>query len=108
MIGASNGEDKLGAKTAGVDDVEIMCPAAQAASTRFAASVPVWRYRFHGGSSGGRAAVESEMVQQNAWAVFAKDPDRGLLSLGWPTYDPESKFWRMLGLDGGLVYGGFR
>lgn len=26
-----------------------------------------------------------------AWATFAKDPQKGLISLGWPMYDANSK-----------------
>jgi hypothetical protein len=27
----------------------------------------------------------------HAWATFAKDPQKGLISLGWPVYDENSK-----------------
>jgi carboxylesterase type B len=27
-----------------------------------------------------------------AWATFAKDPENGLGSIGWPKYNPDSKF----------------
>jgi hypothetical protein len=29
---------------------------------------------------------------RDAWAAFAKDPNKGLEALGWPQYDPSSKF----------------
>jgi len=28
---------------------------------------------------------------RDAWAAFAKDPNKGLEALGWPQYDPSSK-----------------
>jgi carboxylesterase type B len=34
----------------------------------------------------------------HAWASFAKDPEQGLLALGWPLYDPASMFISRLGL----------
>jgi hypothetical protein len=30
-------------------------------------------------------------VMMTAWASFAKDPQTGLLKLGWPTYDESSE-----------------
>jgi hypothetical protein len=29
---------------------------------------------------------------RDAWAAFAKDPNKGLEALGWPQYDPSSKY----------------
>jgi len=28
---------------------------------------------------------------QSVWAAFAKDPENGPISKGWPAYDPESE-----------------
>jgi cholinesterase len=39
---------------------------------------------------------EAKVVKDTmkAWATFAKDPQKGLIGLGWPIYDPTSKLAR--------------
>ncbi|KAF1987299.1 alpha/beta-hydrolase [Aulographum hederae CBS 113979] len=45
---------------------------------------------------------EEEMLSMNmmtAWAMFAKDPERGLSSMGWPMYDPAGDTLIRLGFN---------
>ena len=98
------------------------CGSASAAAVRFQNSVKSWRYRYYGVwpnlaiSEDAGAYHSSEIPQifgnaarlsgvadtpeenivgdtmRHAWAEFAKDPDNGLVTLGWPVYDPAGKF----------------
>jgi cholinesterase len=43
----------------------------------------------------GKNTPEQDQFIKNvmmAWASFAKDPEKGLLKLGWPIYDSSGKF----------------
>ena len=105
------------------------CPASKRANVSLAASNPTWRYRYHGvfpnvdiSSQGGayhgaelqllfgttyltgNSTAEEIAVEayiQGAWAAFAKDPARGLLTYegGWPLYDPAEKSLVRLSFD---------
>ncbi|PSN61504.1 alpha/beta-hydrolase [Corynespora cassiicola Philippines] len=111
------------------------CPGAQGALARAKLDVPVYRARYFGewpnlnplpwlgayhssdipmvfGTSdllGADAAAEIETSKyiQSAWAAFARDPETGLESFGWPTYDPEAETLIKLGFKNSTtaVYG---
>ncbi|KAG6893597.1 hypothetical protein C0992_009358, partial [Termitomyces sp. T32_za158] len=34
---------------------------------------------------------------QNAWVAFARDPQQGLVNLGWPKYSPDTSTLALLG-----------
>ena len=91
------------------------------AENRRAYGVPVWQFRYFGdwdnlrlypgsgayhgsdvemifGNSGivsgispSKPEEQTTALMQRAWAMFAEDPARGLLDMGWPEYDPSSK-----------------
>ncbi|RDI81710.1 hypothetical protein Vi05172_g8488 [Venturia inaequalis] len=48
-------------------------------------------------------AVEAELTKtmMTAWAAFAKDPENGLLKLGYPQYDPKKETLIKFGFQGG-------
>lgn len=104
------------------------CPGATASVARANYDVPVWRLRYFGvwpnlnplswlgayhssdmpmifGTSdlrGPDTAEEAALSRywQTAWATFAKDPARGLVDYGWPTYNPDARTLVQLGLNG--------
>jgi carboxylesterase type B len=99
----------------------ITCGTRDAARVRQAAKVKVWRYRYFGewpnlflargagayygsevsmvfGTSeyytGKNDTVEQREMSEymrGAWSAFAKDPEKGLTTLGWPVFDENSK-----------------
>jgi cholinesterase len=94
---------------------EFTCPAGIRANASVAANIPVWRYRYFGifpdttiSSEAGawhaaeipllfntniayppatEAEVEIGNYMRGAWAAFAKDPQKGLTTYGWPAYN---------------------
>lgn len=104
------------------------CPGAKASVSRAKYHVPVWRVRYFGvwpnlnplswlgayhssdipmvfGTSDLRGPDTAEehaasKYHQSAWATFAKDPARGLVKYGWPTYRPDARTLVKLGLNG--------
>jgi hypothetical protein len=55
-----------------------------------------------------KSAAEEEMSTKlrTAWTEFAKDPEGGLLRLGWPLYDEASESgepWEVVSCDGLLI-----
>lgn len=97
---------------------EFTCPTGIRANVSWAADIPIWRYRYFGvfpnlalsSEAGTWHAAEVPMLfnfipktpastpeqteiasyMRGAWATFAKDPQKGLLTYedGWPMYDP--------------------
>lgn len=97
---------------------EFTCPTGIRANASLAANIPTWRYRYMGvfpnlaisPEAGTWHAAEVPMLfniftstppqtteqisignyMRGAWATFAKDPAKGLLTYGtgWPAYDP--------------------
>lgn len=45
------------------------------------------------------AEKSTSKYMQDAWAAFARDPQRGLVG-EWPLYDPESETLVKLGVEG--------
>jgi carboxylesterase type B len=100
----------------------ITCGTRDAARVRQAAKVKVWRYRYFGewpnlflapgagayygsetsmvfGTSEfftGRNDTDEERemsrVMRAAWSAFARDPEKGLAGMGWPTFDENGTF----------------
>jgi carboxylesterase type B len=107
--------------TGSILNVAMTCGSRDTARARKAAGVKVWRYRYFGDwpnqyiadGAGAYHGSEVPMVfgstehyrdvsdtveegkvvaeMMHAWATFAKDPDQGLTTLGWPEYDESSK-----------------
>jgi carboxylesterase type B len=48
---------------------------------------------------------EAKVVKDTmtAWATFAKDPVKGLIGLGWPTYDSASKYFQGITYEGEVM-----
>lgn len=97
---------------------EFTCPTGIRANVSWTANTPIWRYRYFGvfpniaisTEAGAWHASELPIIfntatetipattaeisianyMRGAWATFAKDPVKGLLTYqdGWPTYDP--------------------
>lgn len=97
---------------------EFTCPTGIRANVSWAAKIPIWRYRYFGefpnlaisSEAGTWHAAELPIIfntapetpastteeisianyMRGAWATFAKDPAKGLLTYedGWPMYDP--------------------
>ncbi|KAF2213973.1 hypothetical protein CERZMDRAFT_57978 [Cercospora zeae-maydis SCOH1-5] len=104
------------------------CPGDQAAAARASRGVPTWRTRYFGvwpnlnplpwlgsyhssdipmifGTSdllGKDTEDEKEVSKyyQGAWVAFARDPEKGLVGYGWPTYVPSEKTLVELGRNG--------
>jgi carboxylesterase type B len=105
----------------GIMSVPASCSARDAALVRRKAGISAWRYRFYGEfpnteidpKAGAWHGIEEFAVfgtaefltkipetkeqidlgkkVREAWSSFAKDPVNGLLTLGWPVYDDNSK-----------------
>lgn len=93
---------------------EFTCPAGIRANASLAAGNPTWRYRYFGvfpnlavsSEAGTYHAAELPIIfdtapgsstadevsianyMRGAWAAFAKDPQNGLTTYGWPSYNP--------------------
>jgi len=93
---------------------EFTCPAGIRANASLAAGNPTWRYRYFGvfpnlavsSEAGTYHAAELPIIfdtapgastadevsianyMRGAWAAFAKDPQKGLTTYGWPSYNP--------------------
>jgi len=95
---------------------EFTCPSSDRANASLIANSPVWRYRYMGvfpnvaiaPYAGSYHAAEISLIFntmpatppmtsdedrtakyiRGAWSSFAKDPENGLTSYGWPKYDP--------------------
>ena len=121
MEKSQNSRPKPAAAAPGPFD-RISCGPAVGATARSKAGVPAWRYRWFGewpnleiypgigayhsmdcpivfGATERTSKIadtpeEAKFVKNimTAWATFAKDPDHGLEKLGWPKYDPSSKY----------------
>jgi carboxylesterase type B len=102
--------------------VTLTCASRDAARSRISAGVKAWRYRYFAEWSnqllaprvGAYHGTDVPMVFgsaqfytnisdvpeeialskniRHAWAEFARDPQNGLLKLGWPVYDEQSRF----------------
>jgi carboxylesterase type B len=100
----------------------MTCGSRDAARSRINAGVKAWRYRYFadwpnqrlGSGAGAYHGTDVPMIFgtsqfytnvsdtpeeialskniRHAWAEFARDPQNGLLKLGWPVYDEQSRF----------------
>jgi cholinesterase len=106
MFGTASGALPKGPSQPGPPVPDGMgCPPGESAMARAVINVPVWRYLFAnnkpGSSTGAKHGEDVPYVFgngtgisklfQNAWATFAKDPEKGLSKLNWPTYNTKGK-----------------